>query len=218
MGKRFIIFMGAVVLLVVFIFALAPKKVAAPKKPPKPPVEAKIPPKLKADVLMIADFDMGEKPNNIGGDFGAWNKDPDDPTQGCHDFFTSDEKYGREGYAIALRYDVDSPNPAYNGFWMKLENLDAAQYNKLAFYIKGDTEEGYPQKIKIEFKNNKGEVGKVYVSQISGTWAPVEVPFSNFKGIKDFSQMTEFVIVFEDRVTKPKTGTIYIDNIQFARD
>jgi len=27
--------------------------------------------------------------------------------------------------------------------------------------------------------------------------------------------MTEFVIVFEDSVTRPKTGIIYIDNILF---
>lgn len=213
MAKRFIIYLGVITLLIIFVFACAPKKEAAPKKPSKAPVEVKIPTRPKE--VMVADFDTGSKPNNLGGDFGAWSKDPDDPSQGCQDSFTSEEKYGREGYAIKLKYDVDSPNPAYNGFWLKLENTDASQYNKLVFYIKGDTEAGYPQSLKVELKNSKGEVGKTYVSQISGTWAPLEIPFSSFKGIKDFSQMTEFVIVFEDSVTRPKTGIIYIDNILF---
>ena len=35
------------------------------------------------DELVILDFDTGDKPNNIGGDFGAWDKDPNDETQWC---------------------------------------------------------------------------------------------------------------------------------------
>lgn len=217
MLKRSILYLGVLILLTVFVFACAPKKAAAPRKPTEPSLEVKVAPKPQK-VLVVADFDTGSKPNNIGGDFGSWSKDPNDPSQGCQDSFTSEEKYGKEGYAIKLKYDVDSPNPAYNGFWMKLENIDVSTYDKLVFYIKGNTEAGYPQKIKVELKNNRGETGKTYVSQISGTWAPVEIPLSSFKGIKDFSVMTEFNIVFEDTVTKPKTGIIYIDNVQFAKD
>jgi len=33
--------------------------------------------------LVVADFDTGDKPNNLGGDFGAWDKDPNDESQGC---------------------------------------------------------------------------------------------------------------------------------------
>ena len=36
---------------------------------------------------MVADFNSGTKPNNIGGDFGAWIKDPNDPMQGCVESF-----------------------------------------------------------------------------------------------------------------------------------
>ncbi len=224
MEKRSFFYMGVLILLTALVFGCAPKKEAAPKKPP---VEVKVPPKpvppkpevaLPEAVLVVADFDTGSKPNNIGGDFGSWGKDPNDPSQGCQDSFTSEEKYGKEGYAIKLKYDVDSPNPAYNGFWMKLENIDVTPYNKLVLYIKGDTEAGYPQRVKVELKNANGEVGEAYLSQISGTWAPVEIPLSSFKGIKDFSKMAEFNVVFEDTVATPKTGIIYIDNLQFAND
>ncbi|MDD4879251.1 MAG: hypothetical protein PHR22_02205, partial [Candidatus Omnitrophica bacterium] len=40
-----------------------------------------------AETLVTADFDSGDKPNNIGGDFGAWNKDEADMTQGCKSEF-----------------------------------------------------------------------------------------------------------------------------------
>lgn len=194
----------------------APAVVAQPKPAAQPVVEAPKPVAIKE--VIVADFNSGKKPNNIGGDFGAWNKDPDDPTQWCRESFNADERYGKEGYALQLDYDVDSPNPAYNGFWMKLENFNATPFNKLIFYVKGDAKEGYPARFKIELKNANGEVGKYYVTQISPTWAPVEVPFSSFEGIKDFGRLTEFTVVFEDSKTRPKTGRIYLDNIGFAGD
>lgn len=191
----------------------APVSTAKPAETAVAPVAPAI-----AKEIVIADFNTGDKPNNVGGDFGSWDKDPNDPTQGTKMSFNPDEKYGKDGFSLQLDYDVDSPNPAYNGFWMKLGDVDASYYNKFVLYIKGDEAKGYPQKLKIELKNANGEVGKAYITQISGTWAPVEVPFSSFQGIKDFSKMTEFTIVFEDSVSRPKAGTVYIDNIGFARD
>src|SRR5512140_2383796 len=92
-----------------------------------------------AEELVIADFDTGDKPNNIGGDFGGWDKDPNDESQGCQMSFDTDDSQGDPaGYSIRLDYDVDSPNPAYNGFWMKLNGEDATPYNTLNFYVKGD--------------------------------------------------------------------------------
>ena len=192
---------------------------AVPPAPVAPATAAQAPAAPKPEIvpLVVADFNSGSKPNNVGGDFGSWNKDPNDPTQGCAEKFNSDERYGKDGYSLELDYDVDSLNPAYCGFWMKLDNKDVSQYNMLVFYIKGDEKAGYPQRMKIELKNAKGEVGKTYITQISPTWSPVEVPFSNLQGIKDFSNMTEFTIVFEDSASRPKTGKIYIDNVGFAR-
>lgn len=185
--------------------------VALPAAEPKPEVK-------NAGEIVVADFNTGGKPNNIGGDFGSWDKDPNDPSQGTRMSFNPDEKYGKDGFSLQLDYDVDSPNPAYNGFWMKLGDIDATYYSKLVLYIKGDQAKGYPEKLKVDLKNAKGEVGKAYITQISGTWAPVEIKFSDFQGLKDFSKMTEFTIVFEDSVSRPKAGAVYIDNIGFARD
>ncbi len=44
--------------------------------------------------VLIADFNSGEKPNNLGGDFGAWDRDPNDYTQTATESFISDIKCG----------------------------------------------------------------------------------------------------------------------------
>ncbi len=163
--------------------------------------------------LVIADFDSGTKPNNIGGDFGAWDKDPADFTQICVESFSATERHGDTGFSMKLDYDVDSPNPAYNGFWMKLNNADFTKYKKLTFWAKGDTAKGYTKVVKLEFKNTRGEVGKYYISDIGDTWKEITVPFLRIAGITDFSDMTELILVFEDRIATKKEGSIYLDDI-----
>ena len=166
--------------------------------------------------LLVADFDSGTKPCNIGGDFGAWDKDPADFSQGCTDSFDPIEKVGDKGFSVKLEYDVDSPNPAYNGFWLKLNDLDAGKFKNISFNIKGDPEVGYTTVFKVELKNGKREVGKFYVTGIDDSWQTITIPLKNFSGIVDFSELAEFVIVFEDRMATNKDGIIYIDEIKLT--
>ena len=171
-----------------------------------------------AATLVIADFDSGSKPNNIGGDFGAWNKDEADATQGCKMDFDSKVMHGTKGFSARLDYDVDSPNPAYNGLWMKLQNTDATKYSKLSFWVKGDETAGFSPKVKLELKNAKGEVGKYTVSNITKDWQEIVVPFNQLTGLTDLTSMTEFVIVFDDMTcAAKKQDTIYIDDIAFVK-
>ncbi|MBU0650749.1 hypothetical protein KKC59_02450 [bacterium] len=171
--------------------------------------------KADAAVLLVDDFDDNAKPNLLGGDFGAWDKDPNDTTQGCTDAFDGDIKYGTSGYSLKLDYDVDSPNPAYNGFWMSLSNSDLRQYNSLVFYVKGDEGDGYTTQCKIELKNNSGEVGRYLVVGISDKWKKVVVPFRKVTGLTDWSNVTELVVVFDDVNSTDKDGVIYMDSISF---
>ena len=170
---------------------------------------------FSGDALVAADFNSGTKPSNIGGDFGGWDKDPADSTQGCRDSFDSVVARGNMGFSVKLDYDVDSPNPAYNGFWMKLNNLDASAYNNLTFYVKGDEEEGYTTVFKVELKNGSGDVGKYYATGVTSDWIEVSIPLKQFSGLSSADNLTEFVIVFEDRMATNKDGIIYIDDIQF---
>jgi hypothetical protein len=165
------------------------------------------------DPIIIADFDSGEKPNNVGGDFGAWDRDPEDMTQYAADSFISTIKRGDDGYSIQIYYDVDSPNPAYNGFWMDLAGIDASDNSVLSFWIKGDKMRGYTTTFKVELQNNKGEVGKYYVSSVSDDWKEIIIPLRSFGGLNDLSSLNELTIVFEDMTATKKEGAIYIDDI-----
>lgn len=169
------------------------------------------------EALMAADFNSAGKPSNIGGDFGAWDKDPADFSQTCTDSFDPVNKFGQSGFGMKLDYDVDSPNPAYNGFWMKLNNLDVSAYKNLVFCVKGDEEAGFTTVFKVELKSANGEVGKFYATGTDIEWKKMSIPLKQFAGISSFSELAEFVIVFEDRMATNKDGVIYIDDIQFTR-
>jgi hypothetical protein len=171
-----------------------------------------------AATLIIADFDSGDKPNNIKGDFGTWNRDEADPTQGCKMNFNNEILHNAKGFCLQFDYDVDSPNPAYNGFWMNLEAQNLSQYDKLTFWVKGDEKAGFSSKIKIELKNSKGEVGKYTLTGITKDWQQVSIPVKQFAGLADLTSMKEFVVVFDDiTCAGNKKGTIYIDDIAFVK-
>ena len=204
MMKKFIY----AVMLAALVSTLAlPAASAADKAPAAPGSE-----------LVVADFDSGEKPNNIGGDFGAWSKDPTDFSQGCTESFDSINRYGTKGFGMKIEYSVESKNPAYNGFWMFLQNLDASKYDNVAFRVKGDAKVGYTTVFKVEIKNAAKQVGRYYVTNITDQWQDVVIPVKDFKGITDLSNLTEFVIVFEDRIASNKKGVIYIDDLRFTKN
>ena len=181
------------------------------------PVIAADKPAKNGNELVIADFDTGDKPNNIGGDFGAWDKDPNDDTQGTQMSFVPDDSLGDQaGYAIRLDYDVDSPNPAYNGFWMKLNGEDGTAYNALSFYIKGDAA-GYTKRVKVELKDMTNKPSPYIVSGITEQWQKVTIPFEKFRRITDWKSLNEFVVVFDDVNSNPKKGTVFVDHVALAK-
>jgi hypothetical protein len=167
------------------------------------------PPK-KAD-LLICDFEKYLKSNNLGLEIGTWDKDPSDKTQSCKSAL-SRPGYNKKSGCMKITYDVDSPEYAFNGYYVKLGNLDATEYKSITFWAKGD-----PKKFKIELKNSISESSSVYVSAIPDKWQKIELPFSAFKGLTNISKLTEFVIVFEDIKTTPKTGILYLDDIALSK-
>lgn len=170
-----------------------------------------------SEEIIAANFDSGEKPNNLGGNFGAWNKDPSDPTQWCKESFDNATRHGDTGFAMKLDYSVDSPNPAYNGFWMTLPNFDATKYDALNLWVKGDSGAGYTTVFKIELKSANKQMGRYYISNVGDQWQEISIPLSEFKGLIDRSSLVEFVIVFEDRMASNKKGVLYMDDIRFVK-
>lgn len=164
--------------------------------------------------LIVADFNKSRPVSNIGTDFGTWDKDPADPTQGCQMKFIHDDSIGNaKGYSLRLSYDVDSPRPAFNGFWMKLGSRKTAEFGALSFSVKGDKDAGFPQRIKIEIKTGSGKALVNYIDDISDIWKTIDISLQPIAT----ERLTEFTIVFEDTVSRPKTGAILIDQIVLKR-
>ena len=162
--------------------------------------------------LMLADFDSGTKPNNIGGDFGGWNSDAEDFSQGCYESFDQSNALGETGSCMKLEYDVNSTGPAYCGFWMKTSGgLDATSYTNLVIWMKSDAATGGTARVKIELKT-ESERGAFYIDGISPTWTRFTILLDDFL-VSDYSSFQELVIVFEDHTSRPKEGVIYVDNI-----
>lgn len=168
---------------------------------------------VRAEVKVVADFDQGADTTNLGTKFGAWDKDPDDTTQTCTTSFSDTEKFGDSGKSLQITYDVDSPNPAYNGVWMKLDGLKASNYESLVFQAKG-AESGCTNSFKIELKN-ADESSSCLVSGVTTSWQKIVIPLAKFEGLTDLNSLTEMVIIFDDINVTTKVGNLYIDDIAF---
>lgn len=167
--------------------------------------------------LVIADFDSGDKPNNLGGDFGAWDKDPNDDSQGCAMSFISDDPQGNpDGFALRLDYDVDSPTPAYNGLYVKLENTNATSFDVLSFYVHGASNR-FTKQFKVELKTADHRSSFYIVSGITEKWQEIQIPLKWFKGIKKEALLSELIFVFDDVNSSPKKGTLIFDQINLKR-
>ena len=164
--------------------------------------------------LMVADFDRHGWRTNAGDPFGTWDVDPDDPTQRCRARLVDEPRVGESGYSLMLDYDVESPNPAFNGFWMKLPSLRLQSFRALTFAIKGDPERGFTQRVKLELKD--GRRAAVYqLEGIQPEWVRMRIPLSAFRDIEKIRAATEFVVVFDDQTVTTQVGTVYLDEVAF---
>ena len=173
--------------------------------------------KPPAAAVMVADFDSGRKPNNIGGDFGCWIKDPNDPMQGCLESFDGGNGHGGKGHALRLIYGVASDKPAYGGLWMRLQNFNASTFDNLAFRVKGDSKLGFTNVFKVELKDSADRSSQFYVRGVIDRWQDIVIPLRDFQGSANPAKLKEFVIVFEDRIATAKQGVIYLDDVRFTR-
>lgn len=168
----------------------------------------------QAKVLMIDTFNSKQDKNMLGGAMGSWIANPGDESQGAWAEFSEKERFGDSGCSLYLRYDVESREPAFGGYWMKLENLDATPYKLLVFFVKGDPA-GYPTKFVLELKSDK-QTGRFTVTGVTGKWSKIAIPLASFEGLTDFSALTEFVVVFSFDAIDVLTGAVYIDDLCFS--
>lgn len=113
---------------------------------------------------------------------------------------------GPEGRtAIGIRYDVTRP-AAYSGLYVKLRDSDYSRYRSLQFRLKGSSERGYPNRVKVEIKH-KGQ--NVQFAQVmpAADWQEVRIPLPRFMNGVD-----EIAFVFDNGETgKNRRGEILLE-------
>ena len=91
-------------------------------------------------------------------------------------------------------------------------------FNTLSFYLKGDPAKDFTRRVKVELKDQSGRPSPYVVANLTGDWQKVSVPFEKFRRVSDWSRMNEFVVVFDDMNSRPKTGSLLIDQVTFSKE
>ncbi|MCX5679013.1 MAG: DUF3131 domain-containing protein [Candidatus Omnitrophica bacterium] len=173
----------------------------------------------------IADFNGAGPINNLGGESGTWEKNPEDNAQSIALSFDNVVKHGAAGVSLKLEYNVNSPKDTANGFWTQLNDFDASSYDHFEFWVKGDGEKGFTTVFKIEFKKiQKDSEGRdetikasYIVKGVTDRWQKVSIPLNVMNGIRNWRELKEFVVSFEKRRVDNPAGTLYFDDLAFVK-
>jgi hypothetical protein len=176
------------------------------------------------EILVIADFNTCDSPNNLGGGMGTAC-----PLSGCPPPNSLEESYvvQEPGNCIAcLEYHILD----WSAFWMKLAHADMMPFTYLGFDIRGEGDVLDGNQLKIEIKRDChpvaggtecNEISIRHVGGITSEWQHRIVPLSAFIGtgwpgvdpIQDWSDIEELVFTFEASQSG-RNGFVYLDNIR----
>jgi hypothetical protein len=117
--------------------------------------------------------------------------------------------------AIRLEYNFKHPFPPEKTFSLAVPPMDAAQYAHLQFSIRG-REEGVPGTVKILIKNKKNEEAFFYVQNVGMDWQEVNISLEDFKGITDWTTLTDVSFVLENWNVEDKKGLVLIEDVRFS--
>jgi hypothetical protein len=166
--------------------------------------------------LVIADFDSNEPRTNYGE--LAESCPPSVP--GAVSFTLEPaERCGREGGCLHLRYELGKSSETPVGFRIDLPRLDASSFDHLALWVKGDAAAGYDSEFQVGFKRpdpehaGLQETGTAVVSGVTAEWQRIVIPLGRMTGIRDWSDLRQFVIVFHPRRTTTGGGAFYVGSI-----
>ncbi len=174
---------------------------------------------------IIADFNGPDLTNNLGGESGTWERNSEDPDQFVAASLDNKVRRGTRGASLKLEYSLKSANDAANGFWTKLADANAAPYDHLEFWVKGDAAKGYPTVFKIEFKKLRKDAegrdetmkASYVVKGVTGEWQKISIPLNVMSGILNWGELKEFVISFEKRRLDNLQGVLYFDDFAFVK-
>ncbi|OGW79293.1 MAG: hypothetical protein A2Z83_09075 [Omnitrophica bacterium GWA2_52_8] len=164
-------------------------------------------------VLWIETFDHEDIPNSIG----TWEHNVLDSNQGIKIELVDQDAAGKKGgKSLALHFDVDSPNPAMVGCWIKLENQDLSAFDALHFSLKSRDGGYFRGSVAVQFTDSGYRKAAYLISQIKDEWKEYRIPLKKFPRISDWSGIQDFEIIIDDINAIPKEGTLLVDEIYLS--
>ena len=131
------------------------------------------------------------------------------------DLFQNKVIYSLSRGPIRITYNLEYPYPPVKSFALTTPQIDAGKYQALRFSIRG-MEEGYPDIVRVEVRNNKNETASVFIDSVGLEWQQQEIPFEEFQRISDWTNITEVSFIIESWNTDKKKGIVLIDDICFS--
>ena len=128
--------------------------------------------------------------------------------------FGSDVALALTNSPLKINFNFDPAKKEIFSFNLNKANL--SRYNTLGFSVKKSNYEDIVS-LRVEFSNLFNEKSEVYFRDIPNKWKYYEAKFSDFKGITDWSEMTDVSFIIEEWNTKENKGLVYIDNVRMSK-
>jgi hypothetical protein len=101
-------------------------------------------------------------------------------------------------------------------YTLNLNKLNLTPFRALAFSVKKADYENIIS-LRVEFTTPFKEKSEIYFKDIPYKWQDVKINLPEFKGISDWSEMSNLTFSIEEWNTKEKRGVVYLDNIRLLR-
>lgn len=166
------------------------------------------------DNLFLIDLDDPAVMRNIG----IWEHNLFDSEQSLKvDVMEGKKADEKKGRILRLDFDVDSPNPAMVGCWLKFENLDLSEFDTLRLKIRSGEAARFAGNLALQFTDVDNKKAPYLITGIGTDWKEFQVPLKKFNRIHDWSRITGFEIIIDDINARPKEGTLFVDEISVSR-
>jgi len=130
-------------------------------------------------------------------------------------------KFQNSEIALVIQPDMAKINfnfdPAKKEIYsVNLNRLNLTKYKSLAFAIKKGSYKDITF-LRVEFTNAFKEKSEIYLKNISHRWQDFKMALSDFKGITDWSEMSNISFIIEQWNAKEKHGIVLVENIRFIK-
>ncbi len=159
--------------------------------------------------VVIENFDQP-----LSGRSGVSVKNVMDDGQDIRAELSQDDALSQQhGRSLMLIYDVDSAESARVDFWFLPDQKDFSSFQTLQFFIKADPLAGGSKNVTLQITDGQRRRSSYILSGIGKSWKRFEIPIKRFNRIRDWSDIREITLSFDDVFSVPKEGVLLIDEI-----